>query len=184
MYSRLFLIAMSLSFGCGDDPAEKPNCSGEQSDVNRVPTAVPPDWEEVVVFPYSSPLGRVQNSEALPEEIEYREHIQAWDCIKLSWWTPSSPMKVVQVWTDETSCEHFESSMVETFDCDSHDGLDDVYRDGDGDGFYTSEGDCDDQSDIMAPNLQERCDSIDNDCDGVSDEYLDCSDIEAFDEGM
>lgn len=184
MYRHIIVITLSFITACGSEPAETALCSGEQADINRVPTAVPPDWEEILLYPEATPLGRVQGLDPVPENIEYRERIQAWDCITLSWWTPSEPMKIVQVWTDETECELFEASMIETFDCDSHEGLDNPYRDADGDGYYITEGDCDDDSALKAPDLEERCDSIDNDCDGVSDEYLDCADIEAVDEGM
>jgi len=184
MLNRTLLITVLFAAGCGDDPEDSIACAGEESDINRVPTVVPPDWEDVFVYPETSPLDRVQGSNSTPGPILYREHIQAWDCIELSWWTPSNPVKVVQVWTDETSCELFESSVIEQFDCDSHEGLDNSYRDMDGDGYYASEGDCDDDSALKAPDLPELCDSIDNDCDGVSDEYLDCSNIEAVDEGM
>ena len=61
------------------------------------------------------------------------------DCLDLSWWTPAAPQKVVQIWTDSTECELFEHSAIEIYDCDSHDGTDDIYRDIDGDGFYATE---------------------------------------------
>ena len=47
--------------------------------------------------------------------------------------------KVVQIWTDSTECELFEHSAIEIYDCDLHDGTDDIYRDIDGDGFYATE---------------------------------------------
>ena len=182
--TRALFFSLIVFAGCGDEAADGSVCSGEEADINRVPTAIPPDWEAVLVYPESSALGRVQGAEPISGSIDYREYIQAWDCIQMSWWTPSTPRKVVQVWTDDTSCELYETSAIEIFDCDSHDGIDDPYRDLDGDGFYVSEGDCDDESAIKAPGLEERCDSIDNDCDGFADEYLDCSDIEAVDDGM
>ncbi|MEL6346105.1 MAG: MopE-related protein [Myxococcota bacterium] len=42
--------------------------------------------------------------------------------------------------------------------------------DNDGDGFSFVDGDCDDQDETIAPGLAERCDGIDNNCDGIIDE--------------
>jgi hypothetical protein len=87
---------------------------------------------------------------------------------------------VVQVWGDETTCTLFERSIVDLFDCDSHSGSDDVYRDQDADGYYTTEGDCNDIDGLMSPGLYEVCDNKDNNCDGRSDEDLDCEDIDVL----
>jgi formylglycine-generating enzyme required for sulfatase activity len=53
------------------------------------------------------------------------------------------------------------------------DGLGDACAerpDMDGDGVSTAQGDCDDSNPDRSPNLDERCDGIDNDCDGYPDE--------------
>ena len=44
--------------------------------------------------------------------------------------------------------------------------------DGDGDGFTTEDGDCDDANNAVAPGQAEQCDNIDNNCDGDVDEGL------------
>ncbi|MSQ02168.1 MAG: hypothetical protein EXR71_09800, partial [Myxococcales bacterium] len=44
--------------------------------------------------------------------------------------------------------------------------------DGDGDGFTTEAGDCDDVDNTVSPDGIEVCDNIDNDCDGTVDEDL------------
>ncbi|MBM4369408.1 MAG: putative metal-binding motif-containing protein, partial [Deltaproteobacteria bacterium] len=48
---------------------------------------------------------------------------------------------------------------------------DDV-ADADGDGFATTEGDCDDNDSAVYPGATERCDNLDNDCDGTVDDDL------------
>jgi len=42
--------------------------------------------------------------------------------------------------------------------------------DGDGDGYKPSEGDCDDSNEHVNPGVAEKCDGIDNNCDGQIDE--------------
>ncbi|MEC7984992.1 MAG: putative metal-binding motif-containing protein, partial [Myxococcota bacterium] len=43
-------------------------------------------------------------------------------------------------------------------------------RDNDNDGFSPSEGDCDDENPLSFPEAEERCDEIDNNCNGLIDE--------------
>ena len=52
------------------------------------------------------------------------------------------------------------------------DGDDDTPQDLDGDGFTDEEGDCDDGDSTVFPGAEERCDNIDNDCNGEVDEGL------------
>lgn len=47
--------------------------------------------------------------------------------------------------------------------------------DDDVDGFTENEGDCDDQNGLVAPDLEEECDGIDNNCDGEIDELEECT---------
>ncbi len=181
MMRNLLLCSALVIAACGDETQDAGVCSSEEADINRVPTAIPPDWETTLNFGEDG-LGKAQGLSS--GEPHSRERIQAWDCLDLSWWTPAAPQKVVQIWTDSTECELFEHSAIEIYDCDSHDGTDDIYRDIDGDGFYATEGDCNDDNAVVSPEATEICDDVDNDCDGVADEYLDCSDIEAVGDGM
>ena len=180
-----FAIALTVVFtGCTADDEQVAVCANEEAAPDRVPTNVPPDWERVINLTNDT-NGRSVSDGSNAEPFDgYREHIQAWDCLDLSWWNPSSPRKVVQVWADETECHLFERSIIELYDCDSHDGIDDLYRDQDGDGVYPSEGDCNDADDAVFPDSSEVCDEKDNNCDGRADEDLDCEDIEALDGGM
>jgi hypothetical protein len=58
-----------------------------------------------------------------------------------------------------------------TTDSDTDIGLDPLDVDDDGDGFSENEGDCDDNDQYRAPDLDEICDNlIDDDCDGVVDD--------------
>ena len=59
-------------------------------------------------------------------------------------------------------------------------GDDDTYRDLDEDGYYVTEGDCDESDAMTLPDSHEICDEVDNNCDGRIDEDLDCEDIEAL----
>lgn len=45
-----------------------------------------------------------------------------------------------------------------------------ILTDDDGDGYSEHEGDCDDANPARAPNLEEVCDLVDNDCDDLVDE--------------
>jgi hypothetical protein len=54
-------------------------------------------------------------------------------------------------------------------DCDGHD-LPTDQCDNDGDRYTKAMGDCDDNNPARSPGVVERCDGIDNNCDGVTDE--------------
>ncbi|MFH1430117.1 MAG: peptidoglycan DD-metalloendopeptidase family protein, partial [Candidatus Uhrbacteria bacterium] len=43
------------------------------------------------------------------------------------------------------------------------------HRDNDGDGYTAALGDCDDTNPGIHPGVPERCDGLDNDCDGITD---------------
>jgi len=183
--TRNALFFFALISACGTEEKDASACSYEESAPDRVPTHIPPDWESVIAITDGNTAGKtVDGAEIDSEEVGYREHIQAWDCLDLSWWSSAGPRKVVQVWADETECHLYERSIVELYDCDSHESVDDLYRDQDGDGFYVSEGDCNDADEDMFPDSVEICDEKDNNCDGRADEDLDCEDIEALDGGM
>ena len=173
-----------LASACGSEVPQEASCANEESARNMVPTTVAPDWETVVTYgdPEVATKGSEEDGEASTDgEVMFRERIQAWDCLDMAWWNPSSPKKVVQIWVDETECNLFERSYVEMYDCDSHLGDDDAYRDSDGDGFYASEGDCNESDPYTSPDSPEICDGVDNNCDGMVDEDLECEDLEALD---
>ena len=181
---RISWIPFLALLSCGAEEGDLSNCALEVSAPDRVPTAIPPDWESTIVIVDANTAGKI-GSEGTPVEGDgFREQIQAWDCLDLSWWSPAEPRKVVQVWADETSCALFERSSIDLFECDSHSGSDDVYRDQDADGYYVSEGDCNDIDGLMSPGLYEICDNKDNNCDGRSDEDLDCEDIDVVEAGL
>jgi hypothetical protein len=177
-------MILALLTACAGPDEESAACAFEESAPDRVPTNIPPDWESVISVTDANTLGKAVDDETITDDEGYRERIQAWDCLDLSWWSPAAPRKVVQIWADETECQLYERSVVELYNCDSHDGVDDIYRDQDADGFYFSEGDCNDLDQAVFPDSLEVCDGKDNNCDGRADEDLDCEDIEALDGGM
>ena len=54
----------------------------------------------------------------------------------------------------------------------------------DRDGFTVAEGDCNDLDDTIGPQINEACDAIDNDCDGMVDDNGVCSVRDRFDQWM
>ena len=167
---RLFSTLVFLT-ACAPSKEERALCANEESARNLVPTHTVPDWESVVTYGDDGSVARTgDDQDDLDGEFVVRQHIQAWDCLDLSWWNPAEPVKVVQVWFDETECDLYERSIVEFYDCDSHEGEDDVFRDRDSDGVYMSEGDCDDTDPLTHPDGVELCDEVDNNCDGAIDE--------------
>ncbi len=182
---RWFFPAV-LVFGttaCQSAEEAKLDCSHEESARNLVPTDVAPDWEAELVYT-AADLGLERDVDAAQTEEPtpvLREHIQAWDCLDLSWWNPSGPRKVVQIWVDETDCALFERASVEYYPCESHAGLDDLHRDLDQDGYYETEGDCDDLDESAYPDASEICDEVDNNCDGLIDEDLVCDEAQILD---
>jgi len=59
-----------------------------------------------------------------------------------------------------------------TDDCDDNDAFL-TPADTDQDGYSTCEGDCDDSSANASPDMEESCDGVDNDCNGLIDDGLD-----------
>jgi hypothetical protein len=176
----LMTSTIVLLSACGGTAPEEASCANEESARNMVPTTSAPDWETVVTYGDPNMTAKTVTEDVDQEEPIFRERIQAWDCLDMAWWNPSSPKKVVQIWVDETDCNLFERSYVEFYDCDSHLGDDDTYRDLDGDGYYVTEGDCNESDALTYPDSSEICDDVDNNCDGRVDEELDCEDLEAL----
>ena len=54
----------------------------------------------------------------------------------------------------------------------SREFIDNPDDDYDGDGFTENEGDCDDNQALAFPSGEEICDGIDNNCDGVIDDFF------------
>lgn len=176
------VLALSLC-ACGEDENAKDTCDNEEVARDLVPTGASPDWEMDLLYT-AADLGlerEVSPGDSTDQSPVLRERLQVWDCLDLSWWSPAGPRKVVQIWVDETDCVLFERASVEYYPCDSHAGQDDAYRDVDQDGYYPSEGDCDDQEDEAYPDATERCDDVDNNCDGRIDEGVDCDEAEIID---
>ena len=71
--------------------------------------------------------------------------VEAWDCVDVSWWNPAGEQKVVQVVVLDDSCAGGHIVDFETYDCNSHEGWDAPWRDWDGDGISSYNGDCDDE---------------------------------------
>ena len=181
---HLSWIPFLTLLSCGAEEGDLSNCALEVSAPDRVPPAILPDWESVIVIVDANTAGKIGAEDTPVEDGGFREHIQAWDCLDLSWWSPAEHRKVIQVWGDETTCALFERSAVGLFDCDSHTGPDDVYRDQDADGYYPGEGDCNDVDEWVSPGAEETCDGKDNNCDGRADEDLNCDDMEDLGGGM
>lgn len=132
-----WLLVLGLA-GCGpqDDWIV---CSLEERAAPLITTAEPPDFQAEIpsgagafyIWPWWEDGGKY--------------FVQSWDCVDLAWWSPAGPNKVVQVFVDQTTCEHYESVYVEYHPCDSHEGFDAPLRDYDGDGLSGWAGDCDDE---------------------------------------
>ena len=139
MRTTIFIATASLLSGCRylqDDLDEATDCLHEESARPLVMVTQEPDISMEV------PTEAVQGPE--PWEDGGKVWVEAWDCVDLSWWNPTPPRKVVQVWVDETECELYEKIFVETYDCGSHEGSDAPFRDWDGDGVTAWDGDPDD----------------------------------------
>jgi hypothetical protein len=178
--NRIMLLTVVAGLtSCKGTVEDSVECQNEESAVNRVQTDFNPDFQVELEFS-ADDLGLEREDPTTLDEEQgpaLREHIEAWDCLDLSWWNPSAPQKVVQVWTDETECSLYERASVEYLACDSHQGDEDLYRDVDEDGLYATEGDCDDEDAFTYPDAEEVCDEVDNNCDGMIDENLDCDDF-------
>jgi hypothetical protein len=77
--------------------------------------------------------------------------------------------------TEEGDCNDADASVNPGVDDDPHDGIDydcdgrDEY-DWDGDGYRYDEDDCNDTDELVNPEGTERCNHVDDDCDGETDE--------------
>ena len=120
---------------CG---AEEIPCASEEAATSMVFDSVEPDFKMVdAVYPGEP------NDDYLLGDGDIT--IESWDCIDLAWWVPIEESKVVQVWSERNSCGDYTKVELFTFDCNSLEGPDSLYRDYDADGLMAIEGDCDDQ---------------------------------------
>jgi len=182
--TRFTFVAITAGLlSCKGKEDDQVDCQNEESARNLVPTDATPDWQLELEYT-ATDLGLEREDGTNVNEAEdpmLREHIEAWDCLDLAWWNPAQPRKVVQIWSDETECALFERASVEYYPCDSHEGDDNEFRDVDGDGYYMTEGDCDDEDALSFPDADEACDDVDNNCNGLIDEDLSCDDADGID---
>jgi len=165
------MIALGLMTGCVvEDGDDYDICDDEESVQPAISTSIVPDFE------MTAPLPVDPNSPW--EDSDYKRLIQVWDCLDVSWWSDTSPKKVIQVFMDETDCSYYESVYIETWDCFSHEGADAPFRDWDEDGISQSEGDCDDEDPTTGGDLDNdgTSDCVDDDGDGLSEEEGDVDD--------
>ena len=59
MMRNLLLCSTLVLSACGDEAQDAGVCSSEEADINRVPTAIPPDWETTLNFGEDG-LGKAQ----------------------------------------------------------------------------------------------------------------------------
>ncbi len=172
--SAMFLVSCAVTAltlpACSEIFAPNSACENEQPATPIITLSVPPDLDIFVNDPYKDADWWNPNVNSV--------HIQAWDCVDLSWWTPVDPQKIVQVFEDATDCDYYETVWVEYYDCNATEGSDAPYRDYDRDGWTLVDGDCDDfdptvQGDIDGDGV---LDCVDEDDDGYTLLEGDCDD--------
>ena len=109
---------------------------------------------------YSSPQlpVRVEAGEQVEIQVDFTPTEEGAAAATLSLDLGSAPARSVELLGND--CENGESALY----------------DQDADGYATCGGDCDDSRAEASPAGQERCDTLDNDCDGLVDEQTDCAD--------
>lgn len=140
-------------------PTATDNCGGQITGVPDL--ALPIDYDTTVTWTFTDADG---NRSYQTQEIQISLGVN-------TWYADADGDGYGAIGTDSLSCEAPVGYVPNALDCDDFDPALNP-EDGDGDGFSSCDGDCDDTNPAIFPGNPELCDGIDNNCDGQVDEGL------------
>lgn len=131
----VFSTTIGFSLACSDIAEKLIECADEVAAEPALDVDQEPDWSGMVYPTPAHPFLEYTSGEL---------YVEVWDCLDSSWWADVDERKYVQVFVDTNGCFVYDTVALSEYACMSLESPEIPFRDLDGDGVSTVDGDPDD----------------------------------------